>query len=251
MTRTKYYPWHPISCFNNWRKLFTTRCNKSGFLLISSKSVVSLFRNVFPGHVIALFGDIPWPPWSPDLWASDFFSLGHLKERAFRTRPQSIQELRHRISQEIEEVNGNADLLQRGMNNFHQNLQQTVRHRGEKLIGVIFKKVIVIYKIALFKCYFVPFHSRNCYTNFWVAIPNPSDPNSGLCIIMLFIRNVLKVSNICALAVTASYLCIIQILFKTVYHSDGVTCMCVFGPSIIKCYQHLISRTVKKAVAPM
>jgi hypothetical protein len=80
-------------------------------------------------------------PRSPELPGLNFsFLLEHLKERTFRTKPQSFKELRNRISQEMEEINRTPDLLQRVMNNFRQRLQQTVRYRGEHLIGVIFKK---------------------------------------------------------------------------------------------------------------
>jgi len=33
-------------------------------------------RNMFPGHLISCFGDVPWPPHSPDLSTCDFFPLG-------------------------------------------------------------------------------------------------------------------------------------------------------------------------------
>jgi len=34
------------------------------------------FRRLFPQRVISRFGDVPWPPRSPDLTAPDFFSVG-------------------------------------------------------------------------------------------------------------------------------------------------------------------------------
>lgn len=34
---------------------------------------MTLLRNLFPGHVISRFADVPWPPRSPDLNICDFF----------------------------------------------------------------------------------------------------------------------------------------------------------------------------------
>jgi len=37
---------------------------------------MAVFRHLFPQWVISRFGDVPWPPRSPDLTAPDFFSVG-------------------------------------------------------------------------------------------------------------------------------------------------------------------------------
>ena len=34
---------------------------------------MTIVRNMFPGHLISRFGDVPWPPRSPDLSTCDFF----------------------------------------------------------------------------------------------------------------------------------------------------------------------------------
>jgi hypothetical protein len=92
---------------------------------ISSKSIVSLLRNILSRHLISRFGDIPWPPWSPaDLSAPGFFLWGHLKDRVFRTGSQSSKELKYRISQEIDKINRNSHLLQHIMNNSCQRLHR-------------------------------------------------------------------------------------------------------------------------------
>jgi len=33
---------------------------------------MTIVRNMFPGHLISRFGDVPWPPRSPDLSTRDF-----------------------------------------------------------------------------------------------------------------------------------------------------------------------------------
>jgi len=41
---------------------------------------IAAFRRLFPQQVILCFGDVPWPPRSPDLTAPDFFSVGLFKK---------------------------------------------------------------------------------------------------------------------------------------------------------------------------
>lgn len=52
---------------------------------------------VFPNRWIGRSGPILWPPRSPDLTALDFFLWGFLKDRVFRTIPQTIQKMENRI----------------------------------------------------------------------------------------------------------------------------------------------------------
>ena len=49
----------------------------SGFKGLSNRDremiSIAALRRLFPQWVISRFGDVPWPPRSPDLTASDFF----------------------------------------------------------------------------------------------------------------------------------------------------------------------------------
>ena len=42
---------------------------------------IAALRHLFPQQVISHFGDMPWPPRSPDLTAPDFFLWGYLKNK--------------------------------------------------------------------------------------------------------------------------------------------------------------------------
>ena len=57
---------------------------------------------MFTGRLVSLRGDLGWPTRSPDLSIHDFFLCGHLKERVFKSRPNTLPQLKERI---IEEVN--------------------------------------------------------------------------------------------------------------------------------------------------
>ncbi|KAJ4426822.1 hypothetical protein ANN_26621, partial [Periplaneta americana] len=58
-----------------------------------------------------------WPPGSPDLTTPDFFLWGYLKDRVYATRPQTLDDLKHNITQEIQ---ANNRVLQRMASNMER-----------------------------------------------------------------------------------------------------------------------------------
>jgi hypothetical protein len=48
---------------------------------------MNVVRRMFPGRVISRFGDIPWPPRSPDLSSCDFFCGDILSHASTLTSP--------------------------------------------------------------------------------------------------------------------------------------------------------------------
>ena len=72
-------------------------------------------RELFSKQGISRFGDIPWPPSSPDLYVCDFFLWGYLKNRVYTTWPRTLKELKQRIQDEIHRIP--AEMLQRAMGN--------------------------------------------------------------------------------------------------------------------------------------
>ena len=51
------------------------------------------------------FGNIAWPARSPDLTVPDFFPWGFLKDRVFRRRIMTIQELKQAIVDKVAAIN--------------------------------------------------------------------------------------------------------------------------------------------------
>ena len=68
----------------------------------TAQASMALVRRLFPGHVISRFGDLPWPPRSPDQSICDYFLWGYLKSRVYVNRPQTLDELKHAITRDPE-----------------------------------------------------------------------------------------------------------------------------------------------------
>jgi hypothetical protein len=67
----------------------------------TARASMQVVRNMFPQHVISHFGDIHWPPRSPDLSVCDYFLWGYLKSKVYINKPHNIQELKDSILLEI------------------------------------------------------------------------------------------------------------------------------------------------------
>jgi hypothetical protein len=98
---------------------------------------MDVVRGMF-GTVISRFGDIAWPARSPDLAAPDFFLWGFLKDRVFRRRIMTIQEIKQAIVDEVATIDD--DLRRRVYGNFRKRLQECIDLNGGHLSDVIFKK---------------------------------------------------------------------------------------------------------------
>ena len=63
---------------------------------------MTIVRNMFPGHFISRFGDVPWPP--RYLSTCDFFLWGYLKSRVYAHNPRTLNDLKEAIRQEIRPI---------------------------------------------------------------------------------------------------------------------------------------------------
>jgi len=79
-------------------------------------------------------GDIAWPARSPDLTLPDVFLWGFLKDRVFRRRTMTIQELKQTVVDEAAAID--EDLRRRVYGNFQTRLQQCIALNGGHLPGV-------------------------------------------------------------------------------------------------------------------
>ncbi|XP_014473878.1 PREDICTED: uncharacterized protein LOC106744010 [Dinoponera quadriceps] len=87
---------------------------------------------------VNLRGDLGWPARSPDLSICDFFLWGYLKEKVFKHRPHTLQELKRRI---IEEVNAiPIQMCQNAARSFQNRLHQCIATGGRHLADIVFKR---------------------------------------------------------------------------------------------------------------
>jgi len=102
----------------------------------TARRSLRVLREMFPGRLISLRGDVEWPARSPDLSPCDFFLWGYLKEKVFKHRPRSLEDLKERIQQEIDSIA--PELTQRVMKNFQERLHQCVANDGRLMSDLIF-----------------------------------------------------------------------------------------------------------------
>jgi len=97
---------------------------------------MEVVRRMFPQHVISRFGDVSWPPRSPDLLICNFFLWGYLKSRVYTNRSRTIEELKLSIRQETAALP--QKMLERAMQDFEERLRMCVRQEGRHLTDIIF-----------------------------------------------------------------------------------------------------------------
>jgi len=98
---------------------------------------MAIVRNMFPGHLISRFGDVPWTPRSPDLSTCDFFLWGYLKSRVCAHKPRKLNSLKEAIRQEIRPID--RQLLDLVMDDFKKRLENCIQEDGRNLTDIIFK----------------------------------------------------------------------------------------------------------------
>jgi hypothetical protein len=91
-----------------------------------ARGSMGVLREIFPGHLISLRGDIPWPAHSPDLIDCDFFLWGHLKAEVYKRRPRTTDELKADIQHKIAAIP--PEITSRVMRNFRVRLQMGIKN---------------------------------------------------------------------------------------------------------------------------
>jgi hypothetical protein len=101
----------------------------------TARRSLGVLREMFPGHLISLRGDVEWLARSPDLSPCDFFLRGCLKEKVFKHHPRSLEDLKERIQHEIDSI---PPEVTRRVMNLRERLQQCVANDG-RYMSDIFK----------------------------------------------------------------------------------------------------------------
>ena len=124
---------HLRSLWINMEEMWFQQDGATAHMARASMTVV---RQMFPQHVVSRFGDVPWPPRSPDLSACDFFLWGYLKSKVYVRKPRTV-DLKVPIREEIATVP--QEILVNVMQNFEERLWTYVRQEGRQLSDIIFR----------------------------------------------------------------------------------------------------------------
>lgn len=103
----------------------------------TARTSMTAIRTAFPNYVISRFGDLPWPPRSPDLSMCDFYLWGFLKSRVYEGKPRTLEELKTAIRAKIAEID--EETLSRVDASFRERLHTCVRENGHHLSDIIFR----------------------------------------------------------------------------------------------------------------
>ena len=110
---------------------------QDGAMAHTARKSMAVLREMFPGRLISLRGDISWPARSPDLTSCDYFLWGYLKAEVFKHRPRTPQALKDAICLEVARIL--HDMLDRVMRNIRIHLQQLIDNNGHHLQDTLFK----------------------------------------------------------------------------------------------------------------
>ena len=103
----------------------------------TARASLTSVRAAFPNHVISPFGDLPWPPRSPDLSMCDFYLWGFLKSRVYAGKPRTLGELKTAKRENIREIG--EETLVKVEANFKKRLQICARENGQHLSDIFFR----------------------------------------------------------------------------------------------------------------
>jgi hypothetical protein len=99
---------------------------------------IAALRRLFSQRMISRFGDVPWPPRSPDLTAPDFFLWGYLKSNVYSSRPTDLHTLKENIREEIAKIS--AETLQAVTRSFLTRVHLCVEEGGDHLKDTVHNK---------------------------------------------------------------------------------------------------------------
>ena len=123
--------------FNMLHDMDNVWFQQDGATAHTSRRAMGILRDMFPGHLISLRGDIGWPSRSPDLNQCDFCLWEYLKSKVYSNRPRSIEQPNDATRQEITTIP--HEMTHRVIDNFRERPRQCVDNSGSHLTDSIFK----------------------------------------------------------------------------------------------------------------
>jgi hypothetical protein len=101
-----------------------------------SRQSLGIIREMLPGHVFCLRGDIGWPPQLPDLTPCDFFLWVYHKAQVYQHGPQTLEGLKEAITQEVAAIP--PEMTRRVVEKYCERLSHCIDNEGHHFSDVIF-----------------------------------------------------------------------------------------------------------------
>lgn len=100
-----------------------------------ARTVREFLDEVFPGRWIGRRGSIEWPARSPDLTPMDFFYWGHLKNKVFKNKSESVNQLKEKIIFESRLIT--PLMLENTLSEFYNRLGYCLSNNGQHFENLI------------------------------------------------------------------------------------------------------------------
>ena len=97
---------------------------QDGAIAHTSRISMTKLRQMFPGRLVSLRGDVLWPACSPDLRICDFFLWGHPKGKVYQHRLHTLEELKNQIREEIAAIP--IEMCRNAVESFKNRLHQYI-----------------------------------------------------------------------------------------------------------------------------
>jgi hypothetical protein len=110
---------------------------QNGATAHTKRRSIQVFREMFPGKLISLRGNVGWPAHSPDLSPCDLFLWGYLNSKVYTHRTENLQALKDAIRRETAAIP--PAITERVMRAFRNRLEESIANDGHHLGDIIFK----------------------------------------------------------------------------------------------------------------
>lgn len=97
---------------------------------------IDKMKKWFPGRLISKNGNFDWPPRSPDLTPPDFYLWGYLKSVVYKSKPQTLTQLKNNIRREIRRIP--TATLEKVMEDAEKRAYLAIKENGGHLQDIIF-----------------------------------------------------------------------------------------------------------------
>ena len=122
---------HRLNIHNFWFQ-------QDGATAHTERETITILRAAFSGSLNSCIGDFSWTPRSPDLTSPDAFLWGYLKGKVYLNKPNTLQEIKNNIIEEISLIN--LAVLESVSENTAKRTRICFNNDARPLQNIIFRK---------------------------------------------------------------------------------------------------------------